>query len=384
MRKDILADGVRLMRELYPGRETIALHEPVLGDPDRRVVEACIDSGYVSSVGAYVGQLEKLVAGFTGVPWAVATVNGTAALHVALLLAGVRAGDEVITQPLSFVATCNAIAYCGARPVLVDVDRRRLSLCPQRLERFLREHCDRGPDGACRNRRTGAVIRACVPMHTFGHPADVDALVAVCDRHGIALVEDAAESLGSLSAGRHTGGFGRLGILSFNGNKIVTTGGGGMILTHDKTLADEAKRLTTTAKVDHPWEYEHDRVGFNYRMPNLNAALGCAQMGRLDQFIARKRETARAYRGFFGERGIETIEEAASCRSNYWLCAVVLPSAADRDEFLRYTNEHGIRTRPLWKLAPDLPMYRDVQHDGMETSRWLYERVVNLPSGVQS
>jgi aminotransferase in exopolysaccharide biosynthesis len=370
------------IRAIHGTEGPITLHEPrFLGNEKTYVCDA-IDSTFVSSVGAYVNRFERMICQASGAGFAVATVNGTAALHVALQLAGVGSGDEVITQAVTFVATANTIRYCDAIPVFVDVDRDTLGMSPVALEHFLTHAAARDDEGNCRNRRTGRRISACVPMHTFGHPARIDRVVAVCDRFGIPVVEDAAESIGSRFLGRWTGTFGRSGIFSFNGNKTVTCGGGGAIITNDECVARRAKHLTTTAKRPHPYEFFHDDVGFNYRMPNLNAALACAQLEQLDGFIARKRWLAETYASFFASLGIPFITEPAGARSNYWLNAIVLPDLAARDEFLRVTNESGVMTRPIWSLMNTLPAFRQCECDGLENSRWLQERVVNIPSSV--
>lgn len=372
---------IRFIRALYAGDEAIPLHAPVFRGRERDYLRDCLDSTFVSSVGPYVTRLESEVAAYTGSPAAVATVNGTAALHVALLVAGVAPGDLVITQPLTFVATCNAIAYLGAEPAFVDVERATLGLSPAALEAWLAEHATRGDDGTCRTHADGRPIRACVPMHTFGHPVALAPLSAICERWGIALVEDAAESLGSLYEGRHTGTFGRLGALSFNGNKILTTGGGGMILA-DAALAGRARHLTTTARRSQGFEYTHDAVGFNARLPNLNAALGCAQIEQIEGFVAAKRVLAARYAEHLRGSDLELVTEPPGCRSNYWLNAVICADRAARDALLEATNRRGIGTRPAWTLMHRLPMYAGCPRGDLATACWLADRVVNLPSGV--
>jgi len=379
----VIDDLVALVREIYFSDDFIPLHRPVFAGTERQDLVNCIDSNFVSSVGAKVTEMERRVAEFAGVAYGVAVVNGTNALQVALRLVGVKRDCEVITQALTFVATCNAIAYLGARPVFVDVDRSTLGLSPDALLRFLEAHAERR-DGQCYNRESGRRMAACQPMHTFGHPARIDEIAEICNAWGIPLVEDAAESLGSYYKGRHTGGFGRVGVFSFNGNKIITTGGGGMIVTDDEKLATRAKYLTTTAKVAHPYEYVHDELGYNFRMPNLNAALGCAQMKQLPQFLEIKRQIASQYADFCDEHGLEYVNEPENARSNYWLNAIILKDRAERDNFLKNTNEQGVMTRPIWRLMNELPMYADCQHDGLGVSKWLEERVVNLPSSVPS
>lgn len=372
---------VDFVREQYRTNDFIPLHAPVFSGHERQYIVDTIESTFVSSVGAYVDRFEHDMAAYTGSARAVATVNGTAALHIALKLVGVEPGDLVITQPLTFVATCNAIAYCGAEPVFVDVDQDTLALSPHALENWLNEHASVGNDGVCRTLADGKAIIACLPMHTFGHPADLDSLVDVCARWHLALVEDAAESLGSLYKGRHTGTIGRVGTLSFNGNKIITTGGGGMILSDD-TLGARAKHLTTTAKRSHPYEYVHDEVGYNYRLPNLNAALGCAQLEQLETFVAIKRKLASRYAAHFSGSDLRFVTEPDGCRSNYWLNAVVCDSREQRDALLRATNDAGVMTRPIWALMNRLPSYTHCRHGPLIQAQWLEARVVNLPSSV--
>ena len=372
-----IIDGVRA---IY-GAGYIPLHRPVFDGNERQYLVDCIDSNFVSSVGAKVTEFEQRIAAFTGVPYAVATINGTAALHVALQLAGVGRDDAVITQALTFIATGNAIRYCGAHPVFIDVDRDTLGLGPDALRCFLDRHAERRA-GQARHKATGRRLAACVPMHTFGLPCRVENIIALCDDYGIPVVEDAAESLGSFVGDRHTGGFGRLGVLSFNGNKIITTGGGGMILTDDADLAARAKHLTTTAKISHPWEFVHDEVGYNYRLPNLNAALGCAQIERLPEMLAIKAHIAARYAARFAELGIPFIHALPFTTPNHWLNAIVLGSQAERDAFLEYSNSRGVMTRPIWRLMHRLGMFRDCPHDDLSHSIWLEERVVNIPSSV--
>lgn len=381
LQEDQLSVLKRLCRDIYGDLGVIPLHRPVFGGSERDDLIACVDSNFVSSVGERVIELEHLVADFVGARFGVAVVNGTNALQVALRLVGVAEGDEVITQPLTFVATCNAIAYLGARPIFIDVERATLGLSPDALLSFLQKYGELRSDG-CYNKTTGRRIAACQPMHTFGHPARIDLIASICTEWGIPLVEDAAESLGSYYNGRHTGTFGRVGVFSFNGNKIITTGGGGMMVTDDLQLAERAKHLTTTAKQPHPYEYVHDELGYNFRMPNLNAALGCAQMAQLPGFLDAKRKVAAQYEALCTELGVAFVREPKGARSNYWLNAIVLADKNARDRFLQDTNDAGITTRPIWCLMVDLPMYADCQHDGLPVSRWLEQRVVNLPSSV--
>jgi aminotransferase in exopolysaccharide biosynthesis len=374
---------IQFVRAYFGTNEFIPLHAPVFPGREKEYVADTIESTFVSSVGAYVDRFEEDMASYTGSSKAVATVNGTAALHISLKLAGVEAGDLVITQPLTFVATCNAIAYCNAEPVFIDVDRDTLGLSAKALEAWLEENAQVDAEGVCRTRIDNKVVRACVPMHTFGHPADLEGLVSVTRRWNIALVEDAAESLGSFYKGKHTGTFGALGTLSFNGNKIMTTGGGGMILAGE-ALAARAKHLTTTAKKPHAYEYIHDELGYNYRLPNLNAALGCAQLEQLDAFIEAKRALAAAYEGFFSDSNLAFVKEPADCRSNYWLNAVICEDKANRDEFLQTTNQQGVMTRPVWALMNHLGMYQNCRRGDLSNAEWLEARVVNLPSSVVS
>jgi aminotransferase in exopolysaccharide biosynthesis len=372
---------IRFVRDQYRTDEFIPLHAPVFRGRERELVLDTIDSTFVSSVGAYVDRLEKDMAAFTASPRAVAVMNGTAALHIALKLAGVLPGDLVVTQSLTFVATCNAIAYCSAEPIFVDVDRHTLGLSPAALDAWLSEHALIDDHGDCRTRVGQRRIRACLPMHTFGHPVELDALIAVCERWHLILVEDAAESLGSYYKGRHTGNFGKIGVLSFNGNKIMTTGGGGMLLT-DEDIGKRAKHLTTTAKIPHPYEFVHDEVGYNYRLPNLNAALGCAQLEQLPAFLASKRTLAARYIEFFKDSDLQPIVEPVGCRSNYWLNGVICQDGAQRDALLKATNDAGVMTRPIWALMTRLPIYANALRGPLDNAEWLEARVVNLPSSV--
>ncbi len=382
MMKTEIARLVELIRELYPGRERIALHEPVFVGREREYVLAAIDSTYVSSVGAYVDRFERMLAEAAGTAFAVATVNGTSALHAALVVAGVRSGDRVLTQPLSFVATCNAIHYCRAEPVFLDVDPDTAGLSPAAVASYLKEHCVLR-DGQCVRKSDGGRVSACVPMHTFGLPGRAAELAALCAEWGIVLVEDAAEALGSRIGDRRAGAFGRLGIFSFNGNKTVTCGGGGAIVTDDPELARRAKHLTTTAKVPHRYEFFHDEAGFNYRMPNINAALACAQLEQLPVFLANKRETARRYAAFFADGPWTFLRERPGTNANYWLNAVRCRNRAERDELLRETNDRQIMTRPAWRLLSELPMYRHCFRGALPNAEALAEQLVNLPSGVR-
>lgn len=372
---------IQFVRDEYRSDDFIPLHAPTFAGNERVYVNQTIDSTFVSSVGEFVDRFELDMSAFTGSPRAVATMNGTAALHIALKLVGVGPGDLVITQALTFVATCNAIAYCNAEPVFIDVDRGTLGLSSTAMETWLADNARVDADGVCRTILDAKVIRACVPMHTFGHPADLVGLVDVCQRWRIALVEDAAESLGSYYKNQHTGTFGQIGTLSFNGNKVITTGGGGMVLA-DETIGARAKYLTTTAKRPHPYEYVHDEVGYNYRMPNLNAALGCAQLEQLNGFIAAKRALAARYIAFLPSIGLSPIVEPSDCRSNYWLNGVICEDGAQREALIGATNGAGVMTRPIWRLMHTLPAYAQARRGSLIESEWLEARVVNLPSSV--
>ncbi len=377
------ADFVSFVRETFNDKEGfIILHDPRFIGNERKYLLDAMDSNFVSSVGEYVNRFEKAIAEYTGSKYAIAAVNGTAALHICMLLAGVRPGEEVITQPVSFIATCNAITYTGANPVFVDVSKKTMGMCPEKLEEFLKENVKKGADGFSYNNKTGKRFAAVVPMHTFGHPCEIDAIANICERYNIPLVEDAAESIGSYYKEKHTGLFGKLSALSFNGNKVITTGGGGMILTDDEELAKRAKYITTTAKVPHKWEYNHDYTAYNYRLTNLAAALGLGQIEQCEFFIQEKRKLTDKYINFFNNKDIEFFVEPENCRSNYWLNAVILKDRDARNEFLTYTNDNGIMTRPIWVLNNKLDMYKGCQCGDLSNSEWLEDRVVNIPSTV--
>ena len=390
---------IDFIRSLYPNREIVPLHEPYFGGNEKRYVLDCIESTFVSSVGKYVDRFEEMIRDFTGAKYAIATVNGTAALHIALKLAGVQQGDLVITQPLTFVATCNAITYCGAEPVFVDIDSETLGMSPDSLESWLNQNVDivdKGLGGLetqpsklsqpsqpyiAIHKETKRHIAACVPMHTFGHPCKIDRIVEICDRYNIPVVEDAAESIGSYYKGKHTGTFGKLGILSFNGNKTITTGGGGMILTDDNELGPLAKHITTTAKKPHPWKFEHDMIGYNYRLPNINAALGCAQMEMLPEILKNKRETAKIYKDYFKTiADIEFIIEPKDCISNYWLNAILLKNIEERDAFLEQANKQKVMCRPAWFLMNKLEMFSQSLKADIPISELIESKLVNIPS----
>jgi len=370
---------VELIRDVYKTDEFIPLHAPVFNGNEKQYVLDTLDSTFVSSVGKYVDDFERKIESFTGTARAVATVNGTAALSAALYLAGVKRGDLVITQALTFVATCNALYHLGAEPVFTDISPVSLGLCPVALEYWLNENAELTEKG-CVHRKTHQVIRAVVPMHTFGHPAELDELVAVCKKWHIILVEDAAESLGSFYKGKHTGTLGEYGALSFNGNKIITTGGGGMVLCRSSEAGVRAKHVTTTAKVPHPYEFYHDEPGFNYRMPNLNAALGCGQMERLDSFITQKRGLAQRYEEFFAGSEFNFVKEPEYAQSNYWLNAVICENLDARNEMLAQMNEAKVMVRPIWKLMHRLPMFGHAMRDELKNSEQIEARLINLPS----
>lgn len=372
----------QFVRDIYSTDQFIPLHEPRFLGNEKKYVLNTIESTFVSSVGAFVTDFEEKVQDFTGCKRAVATVNGTAALHIALLMAGVKRDDLVVTQALTFVATCNALSYIGAEPLFIDVSLKTMGLCPKALEQYLEEHAFIDDQEQCRHKTTNKRISAVVPMHTFGHPAELDELVIVSKKWHLVLVEDAAESLGSYYKGQHTGTLGTIAALSFNGNKVITTGGGGIVLCQDEQLGVKTKHITTTAKIPHQYEFFHDENGFNYRMPNLNAALGCAQMENLESFLMKKRELAQHYQEFFKTSDVKFVVEPENCRSNYWLNAIVCTDKTHRDAILHVTNEAKVMTRPIWTLMTKLPMYKNALQDHLTNSNWLEERVVNIPSSV--
>ena len=372
---------VDFIRSVYKTDSFIPLHEPRFLGNEKKYLNECIDSTFVSSVGKFVDEFEEKIASYTGAKYAVATSNGTSALHISLLLANVEQNDEVITQPLTFIATCNAISYCNASPVFIDVDKDTMGMSPVALEIFLKENAE-VKNQQCVNKSTGKIIKACIPMHTFGHPCRIEEIQKICKEWHIVLVEDSAESLGSFYRGQHTGTFGELGVISFNGNKIITSGGGGCILTNNEDLAKKAKHITTTAKEPHKWEYTHDMVGYNYRMPNLNAALIVAQLEQLDGFLKSKRSLAKIYKKFFQNGDIHFVIDPENAKSNYWLNSIILKSKDQRDLFLDETNSQGIMTRPIWVLMNKLPMFEKAQCGDLTNSEWLEDRVVNIPSSA--
>lgn len=373
---------VHFIRSLYGQDKFIPLHEPKFIGNEKKYLEECIDSTFVSSVGKFVDRFEEMLCEITGSKHAIACTNGTAALHMGLILAGVQDEDEVITQALTFVATANAIRYQRAYPIFLDSAEDNLGLCPRDLKEFLLKNAEIINE-KCVNKKTGRIIRACVPMHTFGHPVKMNEIQTICNEYHIVLVEDAAESIGSYYKNKHTGTIANIGVLSFNGNKTITAGGGGALLIQDEKLAKRAKHLTTTAKVAHKWDFYHDEIGYNYRMPNLNAALICAQLEKLDLFIENKRETALKYREFFENSDFEFVDEPNGCISSFWLNAIICKDVNLRNEILESTNSASVMTRPIWKLMPDLPAFKGYYSSSLKNSRRYADCVINLPSSVR-
>lgn len=373
---------IKFIRNQFKTDGFIPLHSPTFVGKEKEYLNECIDSTFVSSVGKFVDLFEEKVAEYTKSKHAIVCVNGTNALHLALLVAGVKPGDEVITQPLTFIATTNAIVYANASPVFVDVDIDTMGLSPSSLRFFLEENSELR-NGECYNKVTNNRIKACMPMHTFGHACRIEEILSICEEYKIELVEDAAEGMGSFYRGKHLGTFGKIAAISFNGNKIMTTGGGGIILTNNDELAAEVKHFSTQSKVPHKWEYVHDNIGFNYRMPNINAALGLAQLEKLDFFIENKRELAKIYSSFFKENGVSFFEEREDEKCNFWLNAILFKDKKERDSFLEVSNESGVMTRPIWQLMNKLPMFKDNVKGLLANSEWLEDRVVNIPSSVR-
>jgi aminotransferase in exopolysaccharide biosynthesis len=371
------------IKSLYPNDNPVPLHAPRFTGNEKAYLCECIDSTYVSYVGRFVTDFEEHIKITTGSKNAIAIVNGTSAIHMTLLAAGVQPGELVITQALTFAATAAGIRHANAEPVFIDVDKDTLGMSPDNLENFLKTRCEKKTDGSY-EKYSGKKVAAVMPMHTFGFPCRIDEIKNVCDDYNIQLIEDAAESLGSAYKEKATGTFGRAAILSFNGNKTITTGGGGMIITDDDALAQRVRHISTTAKSKHRWEFFHDEVGYNLRMPNVNAAIGCAQMENFDRIIENKRSTAKQYIDFFKNTGIEFIEEPKGGVSNYWLNCILLKDRFEREAFLQYTNDNGVQTRPIWILMSKLPPYKDCIKDGLDNSIWLEDRVVNIPSSVRS
>jgi aminotransferase in exopolysaccharide biosynthesis len=378
----MFSEVIGFIKDKFGTNDFIPLHAPVFSGNERAYLMDTIDSTFVSSVGAYVEQAEKMITEISQTRSAVAVVNGTSGLQIAMQLAGVSRGDEVLTQALTFVATANAINYIGAEPVFLDVDLDTMGLSAKAVAEYLEEFCEKRDEGTY-NKVTQRKISAVVPMHTFGFPVHLDALMSICTEWNIPLVEDAAESLGSYYKGTHTGSFGQLGVFSFNGNKIVTCGGGGMIVTKLEELGKLGKHLTTTAKVPHPYEYVHDQLGYNYRMPNLNAALVCAQLEQLRTFLANKRILANDYAIFFDKLGIKFRKELEDTQANYWLMCVELENIEERNAFLKATNDAKTMTRPIWQLMYRLPMYKHCYRDSQKNAEYLEERIVNIPSSVR-
>jgi aminotransferase in exopolysaccharide biosynthesis len=372
---------INFIRSCYPGKTVIPLHEPILGEKENEYVRRAVDSGFVSSVGAYVDEFERMLCRYTGARHAVATVNGTAALHIAMMVAGVREGDIVLTQPLTFAATANAIRYCGAEPLFLDIDEDTLGLSPGALKTYINSGTELKKEGLC-DRSSGRHIAACLPVHIFGNPCRIDKIVEICQQYQIPLLEDAAEAMGTRYQDRHAGCFGLAGTLSFNGNKIITAGGGGAVITNSEAVAREAKHLSTTARVADEIEFFHDRIGYNYRMPNLNAALACAQLTQLDDFIEKKKHLAEAYQDFFAKSPDVLIKSIPGASPNFWLNCVIMDKAENRDLFLRELIGSGILARPVWRLINRLDMYRNCRAESLAVAEKIAARAVCLPSSV--
>lgn len=377
-------DVLEYIKSLYPYLNPVPLHAPVFLGNEKKYLSDCIDTTFVSYVGKYVTKFEQMTAEFTGSKHAVAIVNGTSALQIALQLAGVKYKDEVVTQPLTFVATANAISHCGANPVFIDVDLDTMGMSPEKLDDWLKNHVEFDlKTGKPYNKITKHSISAILPMHTFGFPCRIDEIIDVGKKYNLPVIEDSAESLGSYYKGKHTGTFGLAGVLSFNGNKTITTGGGGMIITDNEEFASKAKHITTTAKLPHKYEYVHDEIGYNYRLTNLNAAVGLAQMENINLILDNKRVTAKKYQDYFTNTEIKFIDETINTKANFWLNSILLPDLKLRNEFLNFTNDNQVMTRPIWCLMNKLKMYKDCQTGNLTNSLWLEERVVNIPSGYR-
>lgn len=384
MDDSLISTIIEFIKKQYPGEAIVPLHRPIFSGKEKEYLLETIDSSYVSSIGQFVDRFERMMCELTTASFAVAVVNGTNALHLALLLSGVQRRDEVISQSLTFIATCNAISYIGANPVFIDVDKDTLGMSPASLKSFLEANAEQREDGFTYNSKTGNRIKSCVPMHTFGFPCKIDAIKQICDEYNITLIEDAAESIGSYYKDKHTGTFGTFGVFSLNGNKTITSGGGGVIITNDIELGKKAKHITCQAKVSHPWAFIHDQIGYNYRMPNLNAALACAQMEQLESFIQYKRGLAKTYELFFsGIKDVTFVKEPLYAKSNYWLNAILLNDISDRDDFLQHCNKSGVMSRPTWELMHKLPMFNSCFRGDLSVSEWIAERLVNIPSSVR-
>jgi perosamine synthetase len=371
------------IKGLFPGFEKIPLHAPLFNGNEKKYVIETIDSTYVSSIGSFVNRFEEMMCELTGAKYAIAIVNGTSALHLSMILAGVEDKDEVLSQSLTFIATCNAISYLKATPVFIDIDKDTLGMSPSSLLNFLEQHAEKKNDGFTYNKQTGKRIKACIPMHSFGFPCRIDEISKICKQYNIVLIEDAAESIGSYYQEVHTGLFGLMGIFSFNGNKTVTCGGGGAIITNDAEIARKAKHLSTQAKVSHPWSFIHDEIGFNYRMPNINAALACAQLEQLNLFVENKRMLAKQYAHFFDQNNFQYVKEINGAKANFWLNTLILESSEERDLFLEFTNSNGVMSRPVWNLMHTLPMFENCFKTDLSNSIWIAERLVNIPSSVR-
>lgn len=374
---------IDFIKSVYGNQEFTPLSVPKFIGNEKKYLEECIDTTFVSSVGKFVDRFEEDMAKYTGAKKAVVCVSGTNALHMSLMLVGVERNDEVLTQALTFIATCNALSYIGALPVFLDVDRSTMGLSPDAMKEWLIKNAEIRK-GQCYNKNSGRRVKACVPMHTFGHPVRIEEMSTLCEEWHIELVEDAAESIGSTYKGKHTGTFGKISAISFNGNKTITTGGGGMMLFNDKELGAYAKHITTQAKVPHRWEFRHDHIGYNYRMPNINAALGCAQLENLDRYIESKRQVAAEYEEYFKNIvDIEFFVDSPNTFSNYWLNVVIMKDKEAQSEFLQQTNDNGVMTRPIWELMNRLPMFENCENDGLKNTIWFSDRVVNIPSSVR-
>jgi perosamine synthetase len=371
------------IKDLFPGIEKIPLHAPVFNGNEKKYVIETIDSTYVSSIGSFVNRFEEMMCEITGAKYAIAIVNGTSALHLSMILAGVKDKDEVLSQSLTFIATCNAISYLNATPIFIDIDKDTLGMSPSSLLNFLEQYAEKKNDGFTYNKQTGKRIKACVPMHSFGFPCRIDEISKICKQYNIVLIEDAAESIGSYYQEIHTGLFGLMGTFSFNGNKTVTCGGGGAIITNDAEIARKAKHLSTQAKVSHPWSFIHDEIGFNYRMPNINAALACAQLEQLNLFVENKRMLAKQYAHFFDQNNLQYIKEINGAKANFWLNTLILESIEERDLFLEFTNSNGVMSRPVWNLMHTLPMFENCFKTDLSNSIWISDRLVNIPSSVR-
>ena len=374
---------IKFIKDLYGNQDCTPLTVPVFTGNEKKYLNECIDNTFVSSVGKFVDRFEEEMARYTGAKKAVVCVSGTNGLHLSLMLVGVERDDEVLTQALTFIATCNAISYIGAHPVFLDVDRSTMGLSPDAMKEWLVKNAEIH-NSICWNKNTGRRIKACVPMHTFGHPVRIEEIAVLCEEWHIELVEDAAESIGSTYKGKHTGTFGKVGVISFNGNKTITTGGGGMLLFQDEELGAYAKHITTQAKVPHQWEFSHDHIGYNYRMPNINAALGCAQLENLDKYLDSKRQVAAEYEAYFKNiSDIEFFVDSEATFSNYWLNAIIMKDKDAQLDLLQQTNDNGVMTRPIWELMSRLPMFEKCENDGLKNTIWFSDRVVNIPSSVR-